>query len=410
MTPRRRWTLAACGVTIALALTWAFVPRPVDVEAAAVTTGRFVQTVEEDGRTRLRDRYVVSASVAGRLLRPALREGDAVSAGDVLARIVPSAAPMLDERTARESLTRVAGAQAQRAAADARAARAAVAVEQALAEQQRSEALAGEGFLSANRLETARLALRAAQREADAARQERLVAEQALRQARIAAGVDTPGADGAARDPAVNRGGAVVRAPVAGHVLRVLHASEGPVAAGTPLFELGDLGSLEVVAELLTPDALRAPAGTPARIERWGGPDTLEGRVERIEPAAFTKVSALGVEEQRVLAVVSITSPRTAWQALGDGYRVGVSLQVRVVERARLVPSSAVFPHPAGDGPGRHAVFIIDAGRARLQPVTVGARQAGLTWLTEGPPDGTSVIVYPPATVVDAARVQVRPR
>jgi HlyD family secretion protein len=406
MTPQRRWSLAGAAAAAVAALAWAFAPRPVAVEVATVTTGRFEQFIEEDGRTRLRDRFVVSAPLGGRLLRPALREGDAVVAGDVLARIVPAASPLLDDRSARESLTRVAGAQAQRAAADARLARAAVAVEQARAELRRSETLAGEGFLSPTRLETARLALQGYEREADAARQERQVAEQALQQARVAAGIpggggtDRPGGGGPDR-PTGAGPDSLVRAPVAGQVLRVLHPSEGPVAAGTPLFELGDLGSLEVVAELLTTDAPRAAPGTPVRIDRWGGTPDLQGAVVRVEPAAFTKVSALGVEEQRVLVVIALTSPRTDWQALGDGYRVAVRLQVQAVDGARQVPSSAVFPVPSG-----HAVFVIDGGRARQTAVTVGGRQGAVTWLKDGPPEGTEVIVYPPASVRDGLRVR----
>jgi len=398
MTPRRRWTLVAAGAAVAAALAWAFAPRPLAVEVATLTTGRFEMFIEEDGRTRLRDRFVVSAPLGGRLLRPAVREGDAVAAGDVLARIMPAASPLLDDRSARQSLTRVAAAQAQRAAADARLSRAGVAVEQARAELRRSEALASDGFLSPAHLDTARLALQAAEREADAARQERQVAEQTLQQSRIAAGI--PGGPGAVR-PAAAGPDSLVRAPVAGQVLRVLHASEGPVSAGTPLFEVGDLGSLEVVAELLTTDAPRAVPGTPVRIERWGGTPDLQGTVARVEPAAFTKVSALGVEEQRVLVVIALTSPRTDWQALGDGYRVAVRLQVQAVEGARQVPSSAVFPVPSG-----HAVFVIDGGRARQTAVTVGGRQGALTWLKDGPPEGTEVIVYPPASVRDGLRVR----
>lgn len=397
MTPRRRWTLVAVGAAAVAALAWAFAPRPLAVEVATLTTGRFEVFIEEDGRTRLRDRFVVSSPLGGRLLRPAVREGDAVAAGDVLARIMPAASPLLDDRSARQSLTRVAAAQAQRAAADARLSRAGVAVEQARAELRRSEALASDGFLSPAHLETARLALQAAEREADAARQERQVAEQTLQQSRIAAGI--PGGMGAGR-PAAGPD-SLVRAPVTGQVLRVLHPSEGPVSAGTPLFEVGDLGSLEVVAELLTTDAPRAVPGTPVRIERWGGTPDLQGTVARVEPAAFTKVSALGVEEQRVLVVIALTSPRTDWQALGDGYRVAVRLQVQAVEGARQVASSAVFPVPSG-----HAVFVIDGGRARQTAVTVGGRQGAVTWLKDGPPEGTEVIVYPPASVRDGTRVR----
>jgi HlyD family secretion protein len=199
-----------------------------------------------------------------------------------------------------------------------------------------------------------------------------------------------------------------VRSPIAGHVLRVLQPSEGTVALGTPLLEVGNLEQLEVVAELLTGDALRTPPGTPVRIERWGGPAVLEGRVKRVAPAAFTKVSALGVEEQRVNVIVEIATPRAQWQALGDGYRVALRLVVLSSAQALQVPASAVFPMPGGDD-HQMAAFVVDAdGRARLTPVVLAARNASAAWIERGLDAGASVIVYPPPGVNDGVRVRQR--
>ncbi len=187
------------------------------------------------------------------------------------------------------------------------------------------------------------------------------------------------------------------------------------VALGTPLLELGDVSRLEIVAELLTTDALAARPGSRVLIERWGGPATLEGRVRSVEPGAFTKVSALGVEEQRVRVLIDITSPQAAWQALGDGYRVSVRIVTLAEDKALQVPVSAVFPLPAGSGSGaadaaaqRFAVFVSDGGRAHLMPVVLVARNGSAAWIRSGLASGQQVIVYPPATVRDGARIAAR--
>ena len=393
------WSTLAVATLAALVL-WAFAPRPVEIEVAIAAEGPFETTIDEDGKTRLRERFVVSAPLAGRLARIALRAGDAVEAGAVVAWLQPAYAPMLDDRSRRELEARVDTAQARVRLAAARIERARVAQQQAQNELQRSEQLAGQGFVSATQLDNSRLALQAARREFEAAQQERRVAEASLDEARAALyAVRNPGAPGASpRDFAV-------RAPVAGRVLRVLQASESVVAIGTPLVEVGDTTQLEIVAELLTADALQVKPGTAVRIERWGGPATLEGRVQRVEPAAFTKVSALGVEEQRVNVVIDIASPAEQWRSLGDGFRVGLRLVTLSLDKGLLVPVSAVFPLPQGEGMG---VFRLDEGRARITPVELGARNGEHAWVKRGLDTGATVIVYPPATVRDGVRVKAR--
>jgi HlyD family secretion protein len=191
-------------------------------------------------------------------------------------------------------------------------------------------------------------------------------------------------------------------------VLRVAQPSEASVPLGAPLLELGDTQRLEVVAELLTADALQAKPGSRVVIERWGGAE-LQGQVRLVEPAAFTKVSALGVEEQRVKVLIDITSPGEQWRALGDGYRVGVRVVTLVRDDAVKVPVSAVFPLPdRDDGPGGMAVFELRDRRAHLTPVGIGARNGTDAWVREGLAPGASVIVYPPSSVRDGTRVEVR--
>ncbi|WP_312028316.1 HlyD family efflux transporter periplasmic adaptor subunit [Aquabacterium sp. J223] len=387
-------------VLAAATLAWAFAPRPVEVETATAAVGPFELTIDEDGRTRLPDRYLVSAPLAGRVARIGLRAGDAVEAGAVVATLAPVLSPMLDERAAREAQARVEAAAALLQRASARVERAAVAVEQARNEARRSEQLAREGFLSPSRLETDRLGVRAAAGELEAAQQERHVARHDLEQARAALGAMRP-------SPAAPARAFEVRSPVAGQVLRVLQASEGTVAAGTPLLEVGQLDTLEVVVELLTTDAPRAQSGTPVRFERWGGEGVLEGRVVRIEPAAFTKVSALGVEEQRVNLIADVSTPRAKWRALGDGFRVGARIVVTAVDQALLVPSSAVFPMPEGDD-HQMAAFVVDRGRATLVPVTLAGRNSAWAWIAQGLTAGAKVVVYPPPAVRDGVRVRER--
>jgi HlyD family secretion protein len=393
---RSHLLLAAAGVAASLlALAWAFAPRPLEVETAVVAEGPFEATIDEDARTRLRDRYVVSAPLAGRLDRIVLREGDTVAAGALVATLTPVLSPLLDERRLRELRARLEATQAGVERATARVEGARVAVLHARNEARRSEELARQGFVAPTKLEAAQLAMLAAQKDEAAALAEHHVAGHEAEQARAALGV-------------VQRGGGpafAIRAPVAGRVLRVLQASEASVPLGAALMELGDVARMEVVAELLTTEAVRLKPGQPVHIERWGGPGELQGRVRMVEPGAFTKISALGVEEQRVRVLIDLTSPVEQWRSLGDGYRVGVRVVVQAQAKAVQVPLAAVFPRTDAAG---MAVFVLEGGRARLQPVDVAARSATHAWVRNGLPAGTRVIVYPPAATADGARVRAR--
>ncbi len=396
----------AAAATVAL-LAWAFAPRPLPVETATATVGRFERSIDEDARTRVRDRYVISAPLAGQVSRIALREGDVVTPETVVATLTPALSPMLDARSEAQLAARVEAADAAVARAKSRIARARTALAQARDTLRRGEALARDRFISASQLQNDRLAVRAAEQELASAEEDRHVAGHELEQARAALG--------AARED--DRGAFAVRAPVTGRVLRVVQTSAGTVALGTPLIELGDLAELEIVAELLTGDALQTTPGTPVRIERWGGAGTLNGRVRRIEPAGFTKVSALGVEEQRVNVLIELTDPPERWRALGDGYRVAVRLLVVVRDKVPTVPVGAVFPRPDGDGAATAAtsdaalpmaVFVIENGRARLREVMVADRNGRDAWIASGLRAGERVIVYPGDAIVDGARVEVR--
>ncbi len=301
---------------------------------------------------------------------------------------------MVDERSAREAAAHLRAASAGIERATARVERAKVAVEEARMELARNERLAADGFLSAARLDTARFTMAASRREMQAATAEQEVAVQERAQAAAALAP--------ASSAPTSRRPLAVRSPVSGVVLKIPLQSESTITPGTALLDVGDPTRLEVVADLLTTDAVQARPGTRTVIERWGGPP-VEGKVRRVEPAAFTKVSALGIEEQRVKVLIDVQSPPAAWRALGDGFRVTARVVTTEVEAALLVPVGALFPHE-----NSFAVYRLDGRHARLQPVELGGRSGSTAWVRKGLSAGQSVVLYPAAAVADGKRVKVR--
>lgn len=385
------------GLLVLALLVWAFVPESMEVELATVSQGRFERTVQEDGKTRLRDRYVVSTPLTGRVARIDLKQGDDVQRDAAVATLWPVAPALLDERAREEQRARIGAMEAAVARAKASVERAKAALEQARAELKRSETLAQQGFVSPNQNETGRLTVQLREKELEGAQQEEDAAGHELQQSRVALRQFAQGTEDRQQRPWV------IKAPVSGKVLKVMQQSEGMVMAGTPLMELGDPARLEVAVDILTEDAAQIRPGTLVRLSNWGGPDVLEGRVRLIEPAAFTKVSALGVEEQRVNAVIDIVSAPEKWHALGDGFKVDVQILVQVVENAVQAPVSALFPVGA-----RSALFVIEGGRARQREIELAARNGSQAWVKTGLTPGTQVIVYPPSSLKDGARVKAR--
>jgi HlyD family secretion protein len=388
------WT--GIGIAVALALLlWAFMPQATEVEVAGVTQGRFERSVQEDGQTRLRDRYVVSTPLTGRVARIDLRQGDTVARGAVLAILWPVTPNLLDERTRQEQSEHIGAMEAAVRRATTNVERGKAALEQAIADLKRSETLAQQGFVSPTQNETGRLNVRLREKELESARQDEHAARHELDQSRIAIRQFAQGAEGGPQRSWQ------IKSPVAGKVLKVNQQSESVVQAGTPLIELGDPSRLEVIVDLLTEDAAQIRPGTPATLSNWGGPDILQARVRLIEPAAFTKVSALGVEEQRVNVVLDITSPAEQWQTMGDGFKADVRILVQVVENVVKVPVSALFPIGTHSG-----LFVIEDGRARQQEVEVMARNGSEAWIKTELKPGTQVIVYPPSSLKNGQRVQ----
>jgi len=393
MTRRNRLLLAGTSVGVVLLLAWLLRPAPVPVEIGTVTRGPLEQTVDEQAKTRIRDHYVVSAPLTGELERITLREGDEIAAGQTVARLRPVIPALLDSRTELELRSRVEAARAAQERAASRLAQGHVALAQARLEVERSRKLADSKLIPAAKLESDELAFLMAQRELDTAsadvhiaRHDVDVAVAAVSRAREGTRV---GADW------------MLIAPIAGRVLRVQQKSAGTVNLGAPLIEFGDLGNLEVVIEALTNEATRVAPGMPVTFDNWGGAQPLLGRVRRIEPWGFTKVSALGVEEQRVNILVDFLSPREQWALLSEGYRLDAHIRTYRNDNALRLPSGAVFR--AGD---QWAVYALeDDGRVRRVPVRTDHRGTVFTELLSGLSDGARVVLYPGDTIHSGVRV-----
>jgi HlyD family secretion protein len=371
----------------------------VPVETQALTAKPLRVTVEEEGKTRLRSRYVISAPVAGYLRRLQLKAGDTVRAGALIATLEPPRPAVLDARTVEQGGARVAAAERALQVAQSRVATQREQVRSAKAEfeywtqqRQREERLRKSGDVAATRLERtvtdlrrAEAAVAAAERglattvaEVEAAKAEVATARAALRQ--------TAGAATGESIPVV--------APTSGRVIRVVRESEGVVGPGEPLVEIGDARAIEVVVEVLSADAVRIAPGMRVLLDRWGGPKVLEARVRLVEPGGFTKISALGVEEQRVRVVADLVSPEGEWAALGDGYRVEAAFVLWEGEKVMQAPANAVFR--VGDG---WAVFVVEGGVARRRAVQVGHRSGVAVEILGGVREGETVILHPDETV-----------
>jgi HlyD family secretion protein len=398
---RRHWLyLVGAVVLLAGVLVWAFRPQPVPVEVAEVKVGRFELAIEEDGKTRVRERYVVSAPLAGRLARITLKPGDGVKAGMPVATLWPSAPAMIDARTFRELNERVGAAEAGWQQARANVAREEASLEKAQTDLARQQKLQGEGFVSPSALDQAQLSVRVQAKALEAARFARDGAAHDVAQTRAALMRAQEGA-------AIKRPGSAwpIVSPVDGRVLRVLQESETVVALGTPLLEVANPRDLEVVIDVLSTEGARIAGG--ARVELDAGAGLrLQGRVRRVEPAAFTKVSALGVEEQRVNVIVDLVTPAEHWRALGDQFRVDARIIVLEQSAATVVPVAALFRAPGATGED-WAVFVTRGARAEQRAVKVSARGPLQAWVSSGLVAGEQAIVYPSDRLADGGRIKV---
>jgi HlyD family secretion protein len=396
MTRRNRILLAAGGAVVALLVAAALRPQRIAVELAEVAQGPFEVTISDDGRTRVRDRYVIAAPLAGRVERIRLEAGDPVSQGQVVALLTPTAPAFLDARTERELRERIGAAEAQAARARAETLKVQAQRDQARADVDRQAKLSKEGFVSATALEQAQLALKTAERAVDAARFAQDAAGHDLAQAKAALSRYRTGEPGEKWE---------VASPVNGAVLRVAQKSEAPVGLGAPLLEVADPRSLEAVVDILSQEAVVVRAGMPARLDVGQGVPPLAARVRLVEPAAFTKVSALGVEEQRVNVVLDFAEPLDKVQTIGDGFRVEAHIVTQRVDNAVKVPVGALFRDSGGDGAG-WAVFVVEDERAVKRAVQAPLRNRTEAQVAAGLKPGEEVVVYPSDALRDGARVE----
>jgi HlyD family secretion protein len=381
----RRWLPYAGAIVLAGLIVAGLWPQPAPVETTVATVGVLRATVNEEGKTRIRQRYVVSSPVAGQLRRLAFKAGDEIHAGDTPVAVIEPARPtMLDARA--RSL-----AEARRDSASASLEKDRVAQAFAASELRRFEKLASDKTVSPQELEGAQF------RESSAAK-ETSAAESALREAeaQLAEFVAVkPGGTNMLLDPVE------IKAPAGGRVLKVFEENDRVVSAGTPLLEIGDPSDLEVVVEVLSRDGAVIVPGDKVEFEQWGGNEPLVGRVRLVEPAAFTKVSALGVEEQRVNVVADFVTPPEQRRGVGDNFRVEARIVVWEAERALKVPAGALFRHGQ-----EWATFVVADGRARLRRVKIGRSSTTEVQVLEGIKEGETVILYPGSRIQDGQRIK----
>lgn len=404
----KRWIwVIALGAVVVAGIVLSLRPQPVPVESAKVRTAPLRVTVEEEGKTRLRSRYVISAPVAGVMRRVRWKAGDAVAAGALVTQIEAPRAMALDVRSTETARARVKSAEAAVGASESRirtieeqVRMARVDLDYWRREREREEKLVRSGDIPSSRLDRTTTEVRRA--EAAVATAEKQVAAARAEAASMRAEVDVAKA---ALRPAGAGGDVVpVAVPSGGRVIKVLRESEGFVNAGEPLLEVGNANALEVVVELLSADAVRTTPGMRVILTRWGGEKPLEARVRMIEPGGFTKVSALGVEEQRVRVVADITSAETEWKQLGDGYRVEAAFVMWEGDRVLQVPANALFRK--GED---WSAYFVENGLAQLRKIKPGHRAALSVEILEGLKEGEEVILHPDETVIPGKPVSTAP-
>jgi HlyD family secretion protein len=384
--------LIAAVLVVAAIAAVALWPQSMEVSVVRAERGPMQVTVDEDGETRVRDRFLVTAPVSGRVHRIEIEPGDEVVRGKtVLARITPAESPLIDPRTRGELQAAVDAAAASVGQERAERQRATTTLERARSTLRRQQELMKAGAIASDDLEAAETAVATAEDALRAAEftERRAQSELQLARARLSA----PGTSGRSVD---------VLSPIDGIVLKRLRESEGVVPVGEPLLEIGEPGRMEIVADLLSTDAVRVSPGAEVLVEQWGGGHTLHGRVRRVEPSGFMKVSALGVEEQRVNVIVDFTDPREAAR-LGDGYRVEVRVVLWKEDDVLKVPVGALFRQ--GEG---WAVFLVEQGRVQRQTVELGQRNENDGQILSGLEAGATVVLHPPDTLTDGTRVTIR--
>jgi len=397
----RRLLLGLLGLAVAGGIVYAFLPQPVPVDVQVIVRGPLRVTVNEDGKTRIRERYIVSTPLAGQLRRVELDPGDDVKAGEtVLATILPDTPRLLDPRERAQAEARVSAAEAAVSRAETNIAAAKVAEEIAESKFERLRRLQERNAASEQQFEDAQMEMRARQEENKAADFSLQIAKFELAQAQAAlqrfepAGTDQPAGDAWHFE---------IRSPISGRVLRVLQESAAVLPAGTQLLELGDPANLELEVDVLSTDAVKIEPGDKIVLEHWGGSEPLTGVVRLVEPSAFTKISALGVEEQRVYVIGDLTVSDAQRARLGDAFRFEARIVVWEEDDVLQCPTSALFRLE-----NNWAVFVINGNQAQLRTVQLGERNADAAQILEGLSEGERVITYPSDRVQEGVTIAVR--
>jgi len=392
----RRLISAAAIAILSGFLVWAFLPRPVEVELADVALRTLEVAVEEEGEARIREVFTVSATTAGKLQRISLHAGDSVTEGEsVVAAIGPAAPALLDSRARAVAEASAAAAQSAVDLARAQLAQAEATLDFGTAEANRAVALFQKEAISQRFYDNAIREQKTAEAALDSARANLAVREQELESARAVLRAD---ATGGAGECCVK-----IIAPVSGRVLRVLTESEQVVQPGTPILEIGNPGNLEIMVELLSRDAVRVKEGALASISGWGGA-TIPAVVERVEPSAVTKVSALGIDEQRVKVILALSGPPEGWHQLGHGFRVIARIALWREDGVLTIPVGALFRDGAD-----WATYVVRDGRATLRRITLGERNEDFAQVLEGLTSGEAVILHPSDLVADGVAAKGLP-
>lgn len=384
----RRLLPIAAALAVLAFLVWAFLPRPVEVELAEVALRTLEVAVEEEGEARIREVFTVSATTAGKLQRISLHAGDSVAQGDRIASIGPAAPVLLDSRSRAVAEASAAAAQAAMDLGRAQLAQAEATRDFTAADVNRATALFQKGAISQRAYDNAIRDQKTAQAAVSSA-----LANLAVREKELESALAVLKSDGTARC-CVD-----ILAPVSGRVLRVLTESEQVVQSGTPILELGDPGNLEIVVDLLSSDAVRVAPAAQATVFGWGGP-SIPARVERVEPSAVTRVSALGIEEQRVTVILALEGEPGDWAALGHGFRAITRIAIWQQDGVLTIPVGALFR----DGPD-WATYIRRDGRAALQKITLGERNEDFAQVLDGLVAGDQVVLHPSDQVQPGVRI-----
>lgn len=390
---RRKWPYLA-GLLLVGLIAWGLWPKPVGAEVERVSRGPLQVTVNDQGQTRVKHRYVISSPVSGRLRRIELKAGAAVEAGVTpVAYLETNAADLLDTRTLAQAEARLGSARAGREQAAALEERAKAAAALSRSEFERAQQLFGQGGISQQELDQAEMRNTVAREDARAAS---FALQVAVGEEQQAEAVLQRGKSPAAEQAAP----LVITSPVTGRVLRVFQESQRPVTPGLPLLEVGDPTDLEIWIEVLSRDGVAIKPGAAVWLEQWGGTEPLRARVRLVEPSGWTKISALGVEEQRVWVIADFVDPVERRPTLGDAYRVEGRIVLWQGEQVLQVPSGAAFQQD-----GKWKVYAVEGGRARLREIQVGHANGLQTEVLEGLAEGAEVIVYPGDRIEDGSRV-----